>query len=799
MIKNFLKIAWRNLWRHKRMTFINVAGLGIGMAATVLIILWVQNELSFDKDQPDAANIYRITTNLSITKTETWIWEHSQYILGDHASKEIPEVINVTRLKPKVYDVLNLRYNDNLISEKKSAYIDDQWFKMFHYDIVSGSIEPFFKNPFSLILTESTAKRYFGKQEAVGKILRVDTVNYQVQAVVKDNPANSSFQYNVLIPIAAELTDPEARKQALVWNNYNYTTFLKLKPGSDTKAVSAKLLQILKTNRKDFDGKSVYRLVNIRDMHFENDLQNSAFIHGNRTMVDIFMILAGLLLITACINYVNLTTARASIRSKEVSVRKIVGADRLHLFGQFMSESLLVSIVALILAIVLVQMSLPWFRSFTDKEFIQPLSSPTMWIIIGSTLLVSFLLNGLYPALLLSSFKPMNVFRGKNLLSFKDSGLRKTLVVIQFTISVILSIGTLVIYFQMRYIQKTDLGYDRSQVFSFSFPYWKIKGVDFNKSDALLNSVKNELKQQSAIADVSMASAELVDFGSQSSGNFDWAGRAKDYEPSFAPLSADQDFQRMMRLKIKEGRWFNPGNTDQHNVLLNETAVTLTHLKEPIIGQRFVHRGDTGVIIGVVKDFHYRNLHEKIGPMVVSNRAGNGFYIKTSPGSTSAAIAASQKIWQKFFPNAPFEYDFLDDKYNSLYKTEQQSSLLITLFAGIAILVSALGLLGLAAFAAEQKIKEIGIRKVLGASIQHIVSLLSIDFLKMVVIASIVAFPIAWWAMNKWLQGFAYRISLSWWIFLLAAGIALLIALITVSVQAIRAAVANPVKSLRSE
>jgi putative ABC transport system permease protein len=799
MIKNYFKFALRNLVRHRRMTFINVAGLGIGMAASVLIVLWVQNELSFDKDQPDADNIYRITTNLSISKAETWVWEHSQYILGDHAAKEIPEVENVTRLKPKVYDPLIMHDGNNVISEKNSAYVDAQWFNMFHYDVIDGSVEPFIKNPFSLVITASTAKKYFGNQEAVGKILRVDTINYQVQAVVKDNPANSSFQYNVLIPIAAELTNPDTKKEALIWNNYNYTTFIKLKPGSNTKAVSAKLLQILRTNRKDFDGKSAYRLVNIRDMHFENDIQHSNFIHGNRAIVNVFVILAALLLITACINYVNLTTARASIRSKEVSIRKIIGADRMQLFGQFMSESFVVSVLALVLALLLIQMSLPWFRSFTGKEFAQPLSSPVILLIIGATLVVSFLLNGLYPALLLSSFQPMNVFRGKNLLNFKDSGLRKVLVIIQFTISVILIIGTIVIYTQIRYMQKIDLGYDRSQVFTFNFPWWKIKGIDFDKKGTLLNTVKDDLKEQSAIADVSLASSELVNFNSQSSGSFDWAGRPKDYEPSFAPLQVDQNFQHMMHLKVEAGRWFNTGKADEHNVLLNETAVQMLHLPRPLIGQRFIHQGDTGVIIGVVKDFHYRSLHEKIGPMIIANHQGSGFYIKTVAGSTSAAISAAQKVWKKFFPDAPFEFDFLDDQYNSLYKTEQQSSVLITLFAGIAILVSALGLLGLAAFAAEQKVKEIGIRKVLGASMQHIVSLLSADFLKMVVIASIIAFPIAWWAMNKWLQDFAYRINLSWWIFLSAAGIALLIAMVTVSIQSIKAAIANPVNSLRSE
>jgi ABC-type antimicrobial peptide transport system permease subunit len=456
-------------------------------------------------------------------------------------------------------------------------------------------------------------------------------------------------------------------------------------------------------------------------------------------------------------------------------------------------------VLALIVALLLVQVSIPWFRTFTDKQFEQPLNSPIVWLIMGSTLVVSFLLNGLYPAAILSSFKPLNVFRGKNLMNFKDSGLRRVLVVIQFTISVVLIIGTLVIYLQLRYMQKTDLGYNKSQVFSFTFPWWKIKGVDFKNSGDMLRTVKQELKGQSAIAEIAMAGSGIVNFDNQSSGSFDWTGRPKDFNPALAPLEADPDFQHMMHLKLKEGRWFNNEKSDTHNVLVNETAIKELHLQKPIIGQRFMHQGDTGVIVGVLKDFHFKSLHEKIGPMLISNGTGSGLYIKTAPGNTAAAIAAVEKVWKRFFPGDPFTYDFLDESYNNLYKTEQQASLLITLFAGIAILVSALGLLGLATFAAEQKVKEIGIRKVLGASVQHIVSLLSKDFVKMVIIASFIAFPIAWWAMNKWLQGFAYRIDFSWWIFLLAAGIALLIAILTVSVQSVKSALANPVKSLRSE
>ncbi len=798
MIKNHFKIAWRNLWRHKRMTFINIAGLGIGMAATVLIVIWVQNELSFDSYQPDAESIYRITSNITITKTETWKWESSQYILGTHAGNEIPDVLDVGRLQPH-YGELNLHRGTQIITEKQVGYIDDRWFSMFHYNFIQGSADDFFKNPFSLILTESTAKKYFGNSDAIGQILRIDTNNYEVRAIIKDNPANSSFQFNLFIPASVLFLDPQSKKDQLAWGDYNFITFLKLRQGTKTAALADKLTSILRTNRKGDKGNSKYSLTGLKDMHFENDVAQSSLVHGNKLIVNIFMVLACLLLATACINYVNLTTARASLRSKEVSVRKIVGAGRVHLFGQFMSESILVSVISLLVAVVLIEIAMPWFRAFTTKDFGNPLDAPVAWIILMATLLMSFLLNGLYPAFLLSSFEPLNVFRGKSMLSFKDSALRRVLVVTQFTISVVLIAGTLVIYRQLNYMEKIDPGYNRSQVFSFDFPWWTIPHFNFDKSAELMKTVKQDLQTQSVTSNVAMASDGFVDFKSSTSGNFDWPGRPKDFEPSFASLSVDADFQRLMQLKLSEGRWFNNDIADRHNVLLNESAVKLIDLHGDPVGQRFINHNDTGVIIGVVKDFHYRSLHDKIGPMIISQRGPGGFYIKTASGNNAAAIAAAGKIWKKYFPDSPFEYAFLDDTYNNLYAAEQQQSVLITLFALIAIFISALGLLGLAAFAAEQKEKEIGIRKVLGASVRNIVRLLSVDFVKMVIIASIVALPIAYWAMNKWLQDFAYRISLSWWIFAGAAGIALLIALVTISFQAIKAAVANPVESLRSE
>ena len=801
MFRNYLKIAWRSLWLHKRMAFINIAGLGIGMAAAILIAIWVQNELSFDSNQPGVENIYRVTSIWPMSPTETWRLDAAQYVLADAALKEIPEIADVTRLRARDYANTNFHIGQKIIQERKVTRVDDHWFKIFHYDFVDGSAEAFNKNLYSLIITRSAAKNFFGDQPAVGKMVRIDKTTYQVEGVIKDNPGNTSFDYNVFIPMAALLTDPEELKQSTDWGNSNYNTFFKLKPGANVKKVAGELTAIEHRNNKNraSKDKSSYDLINIRDMHFEEGLLSYEFKHGSRTMTNVFIALAALLLLTACINYVNLTTARASARSKEVSVRKIVGAGRLQLFGQFMSESFLVSLIAVALSFALVQLCMPWFKEFTGKNFSQQVFSPLAWQIVGITLITSFILNGLYPALLLSSFQPLQVFRGKTMLNFKDTGLRKALVVLQFTISVVLIIGTLVIYRQLKFVENTDLGYDRSHVFMVDIPYSAFGDDYWKTSPPILASIKQELKQYSAIADISLAKY-FVDDASKSSHAFDWDGRPRDFNPIFTPFAADPDFQRMMKLKMADGRWFSNSAADKHNVVLNETAVQTINLRKPYIGQRFVHQGDTGVVIGVVKDFHYTSLHEKIGPMIIS--CGDHWftaYIKTAPGANQAAILAAQKVMRKFAPDEPFAYRFVDEDYNKLYQSEQQSSVLIGLFAGIAILVSALGLLGLAAFAAEQKVKEIGIRKVLGASVQHIVGLLSADFVKMVVNASLIAFPVAYWAMNKWLQGFAYKINLSWWIFAVSGATALIIALITISYQSIKAALSNPVKSLRNE
>lgn len=797
MLKNYLKTAWRNLFRNKTTSFINLFGLSVGMTAAVLILFWVQNETTFNSYHPGAENIYRITNSIKVNANDTWVWESSPMPMADAAKKEIPQIETSARLLsiPKV----NININNKLFSEEKSAYVDKNWFSIFHYDFVSGNPVAFNQNPFSLILTETKAKKYFGNDNAIGKVIRIDNKNFTVQAVIKNNPSNSSFQFDILMQLDAYLSDTETRKNAESWNNFGYLTFLKLRTDANPSLVTNKLNKILINNKKD--NTIVSSLQPLKNMYFEDGLQSSELVHGNKKTTYIFSALALLLLITACINYVNLTTAKASLRAKEVSVRKIVGAQRIGLFYQFIAESLMVSLFALMITLLLIQLSLPAFNALTEKHFFLSITSITVWKVLLGTLLFATVLNGAYPAALLSSFKPLNVFRGKSILKVQDSSFRKGLVVFQFSLSVMLIIGTMVIFKQLHFLQKSNPGYNASQVVSLEIPFNTYFSIKDDEKETFFKSLKQEMLSQSSIAGVASAGSPIVELNSLSTGNADWDGRDTNYNPSIAQFSADEDFEKVLGLQMKDGRWFMRGNTDRHNYILNETAIQQFNLDKPVIGQRFTWGGDTGQVIGVVKDFHYKSMHEKIGPMVIQNNKGSGLflYIKTNPGNIIQALHAAENSWKKFFPAEPFNYTFLDDTFNNVYKADIKVSQIILTFSIITIIISALGLFGLAAFTAEQRTKEIGIRKVLGATVINITTLLSKNFVKLVLIAIVIASPVAYLAMYKWLQDFAYRINIGWSIFIAAGATVLFIALFTVSFQAIKAAVANPVKSLRTE
>ncbi len=801
MIKNYLKTAWRSLFKQKGISLINIIGLSTGMVAAILIFLWVQNELNFDNYHKDARDIYRITSYLNTDEKEPLAWETSPFLLGEEIKKQVPEALAVARILP-MYEAKHVNIKGEFSEEKRCAYIDSQWLQVFHYDFISGNATAFNSSPFSMLLTASVSKKYFGNENAVGKTIRIDTIDYIVQGVLKDNPANSSFQYDVLIPQAARSTNPRAKKSDTEWGNYGYLTFVKLLPSADPGKTAKKIAAIFAKAR---DGVKVGAGLNaLSEMHFDKTASSSQLLRGDKKMVTIFSVLGVLLLAIACINYVNLTTARASMRVKEVSIKKIVGANRQSLFAQFIMESALVSLIALLIALLALGICLPYFNQFTEKNFVISYSSLYLWTILGGTFLSAVALTSIYPALLLSSFKPLSIFRGAGLFKFKDGLLRKSLVVVQFSISVILIVSTIVVYQQMKFINRQNSAYERSQLFSFSIPFEILRKYEGEKRQSLTSSIKRELMLQSTVTDVSLMNMRSVVNmqGGSSGGSNDWDGRNKDYQPMIAFFEADTSLKGILNLEMKEGRWFLPGNSgDAHNSILNETAVREFNIKRPVIGQRFTSRGDTGVIVGVVRDFYYKTLHEKIGPAVIRNVQdyNSTYLVKTSPGKTMEAKAAAEATWKKFFPADPFSCKFMNEEFEALYRADNKAATLVWIFSFLAILISCLGLYGLAAFTAERRGKEIGIRKVLGASVSGIVRLLSTDFLKLIFIAILIASPIAWLLMNKWLQEFAYRINIAWWMFLSAGAIALIIAFVSIGVRAIKAAVTNPTKSLRTE
>ncbi|TWR26056.1 FtsX-like permease family protein [Mucilaginibacter achroorhodeus] len=801
MLKNYFKTAWRSFWKHRSTGFINIAGLSVGMAAAVLIFIWVHNEFTFDDDQPDAENVYRITSHLAISKNETWVWESAPYQLGLEAKKTMPEVVAVTRVLPFHWEPMYLSINNEFFKEENAAYIDESWFNVFKTNFVSGNAIAFNQNPFSIILSESKAKKYFANQDAVGKIIRIDSANYQVQAVVKDAPANSSFKFDLFIPIAARQADAQEKKNDMSWGNFSYITFLKFKPGTNIKQATENLKSIIKPHRDKNDNLNI-TLRNLKAMHFESDLQNSGLVHAEKKVVYIFVILGALLLIIACINYVNLTTARASLRAKEVSIKKIVGAGRGHLFNQFVAESAVISVLALVLTVIIVSAALPSFNSFTNRNFSLTTGSAYLWLIMIGTLLLTIILNSIYPAVLLSSFKPLSAFRGGSVMKIKDTSLRKGLVVLQFTFSIFLIIGVITIYKQLSFVQSQNPGYDRSQIMSFNLSWKLLKGMKDDQKAAVKSTLKQAILQEPFVNGVSLVGMESIQSnGSFSSGSADWEGRPKDFNPSITYFNVDGDYNKLVNINFTSGRWFFPGSVDKRNVIINETAAKQFNLHKPYVGQRFIAQGDTGVVVGVVKDFNFQSMHAKITPVVfkLDQQWSSNYLVKVAPHKQAQAIARMESIWKQNFPDQPFSYQFLDQEFDKIYREDAKASTLMSGFAVVAIIISCLGLFGLAAFTAEQRGKEIGIRKVLGASIAGLVSLLSVEFVVLVLVALVIAAPLAYWLMNLWLQNFAYRISMQWWIFMAAGFVAVLIAFATVGLQTIKAAMANPVKSLRSE
>ncbi len=789
MFKNYLKTAWRNLWKNKFYSTINISGLAIGLAVGIMILLWVQNELSYDRFHINAKQVYKINSHLG-TGSAAQVWGGSPAPLAVISKQSIPEVANAVRIR-KRYEQLLFTNGNNKIVETNSAFVDPSFFSVFSFDLLKGNTAKPFRDDNSIVITQSTAEKYFGTDNVIGKILVNGKDIFTVSGVLKDFPPNSSIQFDMLFPLSFYANKIFGGNGA--WKtvdedlgNYAYDIYLQLQNNASTVVVEKKVTRLFIDKKGDGAKDDFFTLQPLSSVHLITPDGNTSALQTVR----IFLLIAILILLIACINYVNLSTARSMLRAKEVSMRKIIGALKYQLFIQFIAESFVLYVLASLLAFLIIYLLLPVYNDISGKQLIFNLSNPDIWLVIGCTITGTLIAGSIYPALLLTSFKPLEALKGKLTAGIGTTSFRKVLVVTQFVFSVVLIIGTIVITKQLKFIKEKDLGYDREHVFSIALT---------NEMNAHYDAVRNELLKQPSITGVGASDNNVIGDGS-TTGDTYWDGKEAGSAFYIHPTGIDEKLIPLLKMKMMAGNNFSGMMpADSAHFILNETAVKQAGIKDPI-GKAFTLWQTKGTIIGVVKDFNYASLREAIEPAIFYYYPSYWqIYIKTTGKEAAQAIAAAQKVWKKYSADYPFQYSFMDDDYNKLYQSEEKAATLMNVFAVVAIVISCLGLFGLVTFTANTKMKEIGIRKVLGASFADITTLLSKEFVLLVIIAFVIAAPFAWWAMNKWLQDFTYRITINWLVFVYAALAAIAIALLTVSFQSIKAAIANPVKSLRSE
>jgi len=794
MFKNYFKTAFRSIAANKFYTVINIIGLTVGLVVGLFMLLWVQDELSFDGFNHRAANIYKIDIVGGSGPTQQ-IFSEIIAPVATFAKSELPQVKDAVRIRG--FGNPPFRAAGKALNEQ-GAYTDASFFGVFNFPLIRGNQHKPFPDNHSIVITQTTAAKYFGNEDPMGKTIELigDTANFKVTGIIADFPSNSSIKFDVLLPIAyfnqvayikySTSYNGTGRIPSMDadWISFNYETYLLLKPGTDIRQLEKSLQRIHERNKPD-DAPVPYLAQPLLKMHLYKPDGGDAGIGT----VKIFAVVAILILAIACINYVNLSTARSILRAKEVSMRKIIGAGKWQLFMQFIVETTLLFMIAALLAIGLMFTLLPAYNSFAGKQMTLGLGNFQIWVYIFLTLTGTLAASSIYPALLLSSFEPLKALKGKLSAGTSSTSFRKILVVTQFTVSIMLIISTLIIGRQLRYMRNKNLGYNKENVFSLG-----MRGMGKHYEAA-----KAQLLKQPGIVAVSRSGDNIVDYNNWTGDN-DWDGKPKNSNLLFHPMFVDKDFIPFMHIKMTDGSAFSGAVADSSHFILNEAAVEAMGLKHPI-GTRLRIWTIHGTVIGVMQDFHFSSMRKKIEPAVFifNPNASWMMYVKTTGTNARKAISATQAVWKQYNQDLPFEYNFLDDNFNSLYRSEQQTGALFNLFAAIAVLISCLGLLGLATYSAQVRTREIGIRKVLGASIPSIIRLLATEFILLILIAIFIALPIGWYAMSSWLQDFAYRIPVSWPVFVIAAASAVVIAFITISFQSVKAALANPVHSLRSE
>jgi putative ABC transport system permease protein len=788
MIKNYFKIAFRNIRRNSTYSILNISGMAIGMASAILILLWVQDEWSYDRHIKNADNIYRVIENQNPSGGESSLFAVSPGELTKALKEEYPEIIRSSRYEP--HSELRLKKGNEFMHEKAVATVDKDFLKMFNIEFVEGDINSALNEPHNVVLTEEMAFKYFGNEDALGKTL-TESLGYQVTVtgiIKKTHNSHLSFDFLVPIELIKERGAPINDWQFLCYN------YIELSKGTDNKLLNSKIRDYLKKHIKGSD--SQIFLQNIKKIHLFSSRKYTYDIsgHGDIASVRILSLISVFILLIACINFMNLSTAQSARRAREIGVRKVAGAGKRRIVTQFLGESMLIVLLAHAIAMILVELLLPGYKNLIGKQLVVNYQSAGLYIGLITMVLFCGLLAGSYPAFYLSSLKSLDTMKG---IINKNPGnvqFRRVLVIFQFSLSVLLIICTLIVGKQLRYLQNMKLGFDKDNIGYFQFPAapW----------DPKLKTLKNELLNNPDIVSVTKI---FINYSNPlniegTTGGFKWEGKKEGDDVLFYTLGADEDYAKTFQLELKEGRFFSSDfSTDNSAVVINEQAAKIMGFKNPLGEIIVTPQGTRLNIVGVVKDFHFKSLHYKIEPLIMQLGASNTFFIRMKPDKITSIVEFVKKTYNSFKPDIPMEFHFLDDDYDNLYWTEKRMSKIFGYFSFLAIIISCLGLIGLSSFMTIRRTKEIGIRKINGAKAIEIFSLLSGEYIIWVCISIVIACPVAWYAMNKWLQNFAYRIDLSWYVFALAGVIALLIALLTVSFQSYKAAGKNPVEALRYE
>lgn len=806
MLKQNFKAAWRSIFRYKTYHFINIGGLAISMSVVMLIMFWIQSELTFDAYHKDAAQLYLLS---EFDESEGELAESSPYAAYQTLKAEVPEIALAAAASRGYFPIIAV--GSERFYEHNALYVDSNWTQLLDNTLQEGTFDIFKQHTNQIAISRTKARQYFGNRSALGQSIRIDSTAVTVGAVFADIPSNSSFRQDVLIPQHILFSSSYFHQDGS-WSDRSSWVVLKLAPGTNPASAAKKITAIYRANHAYHEGKLAHQgLVPITDLHLHKGFSYSDLPKGNTNTIRVFALLGALLLLTACVNFVNLSVSRASLRTKEVGIRKVAGASKRQLFFLTMTENMVAIAISMVLTITMVIPFLPLFNAQFETHLSFSLFDIQTVVAMLLVFLVVLVLTSVYPALLISNISPLQLFRGRGALRISNVTLRNSLLVGQLVLAIGMIISVLVIQTQFRYVQQQASGYRMDQVFRFvaAMPDNMLYGGQFEQVEAFrqnLQTLKSELLSSSAIKGITKVNGvSLIDNPVPMGLGYTWGGYPPVDQPQQAvQLSIDHDYLSLANLHIQAGRWFDRANpSDKSNIVINETAVKTFGLKEPVVGTTFDQQGfRQGTVIGVAKDFHHASLHVPIQPVILElDQHGMGlvFLVEAQAGRVKDALNAVGEVWKQYYPGKPFEYQFVDEEFDNLYKEDRKVFVVLLTFTSLSLLLSSLGILSMALFSAQLRVSEIGIRKVLGATVANIVALLSLNFVKLALVAFVIASPIALWAVKRWLENFAYRVTIPWWAFVIAGLAGIVLVLLSASWQAIRAATANPVKSLRDE